>query len=40
MVPLDAERTSAVMVAGGGFEIREGSTLVGRGRVLEAVARR
>jgi hypothetical protein len=39
MTPFDAERMSAVIVAGAEFEIREGRTLVGSGRVLEAVAR-
>jgi translation elongation factor EF-Tu-like GTPase len=38
MAPFDAERMSAYIVAGAGFEIREGSTLVGSGRVLEPVA--
>jgi translation elongation factor EF-Tu-like GTPase len=39
MAPFDAERMSAVIVAGAEFEVREGSTLVGTGRVLEPVAR-
>jgi hypothetical protein len=38
MIPFDAERMAAVIVAGAGFEVREGRTLVGTGRVLEAVA--
>jgi translation elongation factor EF-Tu-like GTPase len=38
MAPLDAERMSAIIVAGAEFEVREGRTLVGSGRVLEAVA--
>lgn len=37
MAPFDAERMSAVIVAGAGFEIREGRTPVGSGRVLQAV---
>jgi len=40
MAPFDAEQMSAVIVAGVEFEIREGSTLVGSGRVLDALARR
>jgi hypothetical protein len=40
MVPFDAEQMSAVIVAGAAFKVYEGRTLVGSGRVLEAVARR
>jgi hypothetical protein len=40
MTPFDAERMIAVIVAGAEFEIREGRTLVGSGRVLDAAALR
>jgi hypothetical protein len=40
IAPFDADRMSEVMVAGTEFEVFEGRTLVGAGRVVKSLARR